>query len=401
MRIQLDSVKYRHAKHYANRLASINSSYRSGLDPMGCLTEFDNEQAQIEQGYKWASGARHTNVNAAKLCEIYPIVGGDVLMLRHDTETLKSWNITGLEIVQNHSPHLAGFLANLGWAAFKNMEYTLAEEYFLKATKQSSENDLRSMSLNPYSGLASIATEKGYFEAALQFYAQALAIWQNRRDVQGEFSEYGNISVIYARLKNNQLAHEYAQQAVVGLIGINDIWRAAAHLNNLGTIYIEMEQLLLAVQCFTFSMQFSAKSRDKQEFGRSLAHLASVQIRLGHLNEASESIQSALSIAVQTGDWKAYNMRLITLAHLEATLGNYSKSFDLFKQGIERMRENGKHYDEAAISGLMGKQYAEIGDNSSAIECFKRARDLFQKLGLLEFVQQADRNIETLKKTDL
>jgi hypothetical protein len=64
---------------------------------------------------------------------------------------------------------------------------------------------------------------------------------------------------------------------------------------------------------------------------------------------------------------------------------------------MEKMRATGKHYDEAAIAGLMGKAHADLGDNEMAIACFKHARDIFQQLGLMEHVKQANQNIETLK----
>lgn len=311
---QFQQIKYRHALYYANLLNSFNQSYRSGKQE-DTKTAFDINQRQIELGYTNMYSARMDR-EAGDLCLRYVLEGGDILTMHQDPRTYISWNTTALEIaeMQNNLLMIAGCLSNLGWSELRYMRYDAAESYFQQALERTNEEDFEQISINPYSGLASVAAERGFLERARDHYIQALSVWKHRGDKRGEAGDLGNLSLVYIRLRDVVQAHICVQQAAAGLIAVGDLGRASAHINNLGIIYAQMNRPWLAEACIEYSISLSRRINNSQELGKSLAHRVNIQIEDGNLDEADKNLEQSLAISKETDDQKAYNMRQVLYA---------------------------------------------------------------------------------------
>ena len=81
------------------------------------------------------------------------------------------------------------------------------------------------------------------FQEALQSFQQALKIYQEIGDRNGEAKSIGNIGFTYENLKQYQRAIEYYEQALVIWRELGDHEREAISLGSLGLVYSSLESV--------------------------------------------------------------------------------------------------------------------------------------------------------------
>ncbi|WP_322734196.1 tetratricopeptide repeat protein [Nostoc sp. ChiQUE01b] len=79
--------------------------------------------------------------------------------------------------------------------------------------------------------------DKSQFEAALQSFQQALAIYREIQDRKNELAAQGNLAIVYDNLGNYNKAIEYLQQVLAIAREIKDRKSEGKTLSNLGNAY--------------------------------------------------------------------------------------------------------------------------------------------------------------------
>jgi CHAT domain-containing protein len=222
------------------------------------------------------------------------------------------------------------------------------------------------------------------FEAALKSFQQALIIYREIKDRQGEGWALGNLGTAYRNLGNYAKAIEYAQQWLAIAREIKDRQSEGLALGNLGIAYgslgnyakaIEYEQQLLAI---------AREIKDRRSEGAALGNLANVYRNLGNYAKAIEYAQQQLAIAREIKDRDSEGLALNNLGLALFKSGKLSLAESTLIEGIkvrESLRGGLDDIKKVSISDTQGNTYRTlqkvlIAENKTdaALEIAERGR---------------------------
>ena len=251
--------------------------------------------------------------------------------------------------------------------------------------KQSESNVLMSMS--------NLQNEQGNFDQALQSLFQALLIKENMGDEAGIATMLLNIGNVYALIPDHRKAIEYYERSLAIHQRLD---RSKTEygwcLLNLGAVYLRIGELIEARAWLEKGLVIS-KSIDLNGYSGGLGVLAEVLLREGHLNEALEAVESAISLMKQINEQDKMADALLTLGHIQSRMGDIRSATDSIEQGIAIANTLGTKPVIRGAYELLSKIYREAGESSKALEYFERYHQLNEEL----LRQEADRRLQHIK----
>ena len=192
------------------------------------------------------------------------------------------------------------------------------------------------------------------FEGAFQSWQQALLIYREIKDRQGEGRVLNNLGLGYYLLSDYAKAVDYHQQS-----------------------------LAIAKRCC--EAQIAKDVKDQEGEGKALGNLGNVYYYLGNYTKAIDYHRQHLAIAKEIkdreGEWKA----LGNLGDDYQALGDYTKAIDYYQQSLAIIREVPNRPDESGALGRLGNVYENLGDYTKAIDYHKQslviAKDIKDRQG--------------------
>ncbi|MBD2741856.1 CHAT domain-containing protein [Coleofasciculus sp. FACHB-1120] len=270
--------------------------------------------------------------------------------------------------------------------------------------------------------------QAGQFEAALKSYQQALIIYRQIKDRQGEGLVLANLGNAYNNRSDFTKAIEYSQQALKITREINDRESEGRILSNLGAAYLNLKDYQKAIEYFQQGLSVARELKDPQleqqvqtwlqlaqgqsnpqtaqaeklikqgneqlqtgQFeaglqsfqaaqniyqqikdrggeGRALAKLGLVYANLGDSAKAIGFAEQSLAIAREIKNQLGVGDALNNLGTVYLTLGDYAKAIWYTQQSLESTREIKNRGGEGAALGNLGLIYMRLGDYAKAIE---------------------------------
>ena len=219
------------------------------------------------------------------------------------------------------------------------------------------------------------------FQAALQSFQQALAIYKEIGDKEGEADSLNNLGRAYNNLGQYRQAIEFSQQSLVIAREIGSRQVEAKSLRNLGSAYYFLGQYQKAIEFFQQSLAISREIGDRQQEAKSLGNLGGAYYSLGEYQKAIEFVQQSLAIARQIGDrqWEATSLNNLGRAY--DSLGQYQKAIEFYQQSLAIAREIGDKKGEALPLNNLGGAYYSLGQYQKAIEFYQQSLVIRREIG--------------------
>jgi CHAT domain-containing protein/Flp pilus assembly protein TadD len=236
---------------------------------------------------------------------------------------------------------------------------------------------------NAYHGL-------GQYEKAIELHQQSLVLFQKLGDRPGEASSLGNLGSAYHSLGQYEKAVELHQQSLALFRELKDLQGEASSLGSLGITYRSLGQHEKAMEFYQQSLALFRELKDLQGEANSLGNLGSIYGTLGQYEKAIESHQQSLAIKRELRDRRGEANSLGNLGSIYGTLGQYEKAIELYQQSLALARELGYRRGEASSLGNLGIIYGTLGQYEKAIELHQQA------IGAIESIQ-GDIKVEELK----
>jgi CHAT domain-containing protein len=208
----------------------------------------------------------------------------------------------------------------------------------------------------------------GQFEAALQSWQQALAIYREIKDRKGEGDALGNLGIAYKNLGDYAKAMDYHQQDLAIQREIKDRQGEGVALNNLGNAYYSLGDYTKAIDYYQQSLAIKQEIKDRQGEGNSLSNLGGVYYYLGDYAKAIEYYQQSLVLAREIKHRLGERNSLGNLGLAYFSLGDYTKAIEYYQQSLAIAREIKDHEGEGQSLGDLGNAYLSLGDYTKAIE---------------------------------
>jgi CHAT domain-containing protein len=206
------------------------------------------------------------------------------------------------------------------------------------------------------------------FQAALQSWQQALIIYREIKDRQGEGWTLGNLGLAYVNLGDYTKAIEYQQQSLAIAREIKDRLGEGRALGGLGLAYSSLGDYTKAIEYQQQSLAIAREIKDRQSEGGALGSLGFAYMNLGDNTKAIEYQQQSLAIAREIKDRQSEGGALGSLGQAYLYLGDYTKAIEYAQQWLAIARSIKDRQSEGTALGSLGSAYHQLGNYTKAIE---------------------------------
>ncbi|MEG4212146.1 tetratricopeptide repeat protein [Microcoleus sp. S13_B4] len=217
-----------------------------------------------------------------------------------------------------------------------------------------------------YQGRQQVQTSQ--FQAAFQSWQQALIIYREIKDRQGERKALGSLGNAYFSLGDYAKAIEYQQQSLAIAREIKNRQSEWEALESLGVAYGNLGDYAKAIEYTQQWLAIAREIKDRYSEGVALGNLGLAYGYLGDYAKAIEYAQQSLAIAREIKDRYSEGAALGNLGLAYDYLGDYAKAIEYQQQSLAIAREIKYRRREGAALGNLGLAYFSLGDYAKAIE---------------------------------
>lgn len=223
--------------------------------------------------------------------------------------------------------------------------------------------------------------QAGQREAAIQSWQQALTIYRELRDYQGEADALIYLGKAHRSLGKLTQAIEYYQQHLELARKLDDLWGEGAALGNLGLVYYDLGEYATAIEFHQKSLEIGQKIGDSQIEANALANLGIAHRILGDYVEAIDYFKKALVITQELNNPHNTGIILGFLANAYAAIGYYDQALEYQEQSLNIARKTENRQGEGTALANLGATYADLGKYDNAIERYLLSLDIAQEIG--------------------
>jgi CHAT domain-containing protein len=206
------------------------------------------------------------------------------------------------------------------------------------------------------------------FKVALQSWQQALSLYREIKDRQGEGASLGNLGNAYLYLGDYAKAIDYQQQHLAIAREIKDRLGEGNSLGNLGIAYFSLGDYANAIEYHQQRLAIAKSIKDRLGEGQSLGNLGIAYRSLGDYAKAIEYQQQHLAIAREIKDRAGEKTSLTNLGNAYISLRDYAKAIDYLQQSLAIAKDSKDRQGEGASLGNLGLAYLYLGDYAKAID---------------------------------
>ncbi len=248
----------------------------------------------------------------------------------------------------------------------------VAQTMFKKQDRQAEANRLLKQGIQQF--------QTSQYQAALQSWQQALAIFQAIKDRNGEANALMNLGNAYLPLSQYNKAIEYYQQALPLFRAVQDRNGEASTLNNLGATYGSLSQYNKEIEYYQQALPIYRAVQNRNGEAKALRNLGEAYFSLSQYNKAIEYYQQALPIlrAVQNRNEEA--KALGNLGEAYRSLSQYTKAIEYYQQALPILRAVQDRNGEASTLNNLGIAYFSLSQYNKAIEYYQQALPILRAM---------------------
>ena len=283
----------------------------------------------------------------------------------------------------------------------KNLKYILPAIFVLLSTNQVIANSLPLHKTNNNFILAqndraaellkqgTTQYQNNQFAAAIETWQQALNIYRQQQDTNGESLALGRIGLAYESLGNYQQAVDYFEQTLTVVKQTDNSQLEASILGNLGNNYLRLSSYSQALTAYEQSLNIWQELGDRSAEGQVLRGLGNVQIALGNYDKALNLHQQSLKIAQSFNDTEGIVYSYNAIGSIYANQGDYNRATQQYQQSLQTISNLSKSVlsqklEAQTLNNLASATHAQM-NYQSALSYYQQALKI------------ADNNLITLK----
>jgi CHAT domain-containing protein/Tfp pilus assembly protein PilF len=215
--------------------------------------------------------------------------------------------------------------------------------------------------------------QKRQLEAAIKSWQQALALYKQLQDDQGEKAALSGLGAAYLGLANYSKAIETMQSLLPIAKATGDRKSEAQALGNLGIAYKESGRYDKAIKSQQQALALMRVIKDRQGEGQVLGNLGNAYEAVGDYDQSIDAYQQSLSIAKETKDRPGEAVTLANIGAIFANLGKYNQAIDSYKQSLAIAQSITDKLGEANTLNNLGVAYQAQKNIAKAIESYTQA----------------------------
>jgi tetratricopeptide (TPR) repeat protein len=221
----------------------------------------------------------------------------------------------------------------------------------------------------------------GKYQAALEKWQAALAIYREIGDRAGEGATVSVIGPVYYELYQYQEALKVYQEALAISRELGNRAGEGLILNDIGLIYENLGQYQEALKYFEESLTIGRELGDRRSEGDTLNNIGLVYENLGQYQGALKVYQEALAIRHGIGDRAGEGITLNNIGLVYWNLGQYQEALKYFEGSLAIKRELDDRAGEGDTLNNIGIIYRNLGRYQEALKVYQEALAIFHELG--------------------
>ncbi|NEQ75465.1 MAG: CHAT domain-containing protein [Okeania sp. SIO2C9] len=218
-------------------------------------------------------------------------------------------------------------------------------------------------------------------KTAVQYWQQALKIYQEIGDRQGEGESLSLLGFAYNAVGQNEKAVEFLQQSLVISLEIGNRRMEVNSLNLLGDGYYNLKQYQQAIEAHQQLLAIARETNDRSQEASSLNKLGVAYKNLKEYKKAVELYQQSIVIAAEIGDRKSIAGSLTNLGNAYDFLGEYEKAIKAHQQSVAVFHQIGDRHRKAQSLNNLGETYMSLRESQKAIEAYQQSVAVFHQIG--------------------
>jgi len=222
--------------------------------------------------------------------------------------------------------------------------------------------------------------QQGQLEAAIESWQQALLIYQQLQDRQGEGVILINLGATYIALENYSKAVEVLQLFLPIAQATGNPHSEAQALGNLGIAYKQLGNYNQAIESHQKALTLMRGINDRQGEGQVLGNLGNAYEVLGDYDKALVSYQQSLIIAGEINDRIGEGIARRNLAKIYSNLGEYEKAIESYKESLAIAKETGDRVGESRTLNNLGIAYHTQGNLTQAMAYYTKSLAIAQEI---------------------
>ncbi|QQE65141.1 hypothetical protein GFS31_18260 [Leptolyngbya sp. BL0902] len=229
----------------------------------------------------------------------------------------------------------------------------------------------------------------GDYRQAIAFHEQSLAIIREIGNRAGEGSVLGNLGIAYGSLGDYRQAIAFHEQSLAIAREIGNRAGEGSVLGNLGNTYRNFGDYRQAIAFHEQSLAIfrelgdspEERLRQRAREGTALGNLGNAYYSLGDYRQAIAFHEQSLTIAREIGDRAGEGRALSGLGNTYRNLGDYRQAIAFYEQDLTIAREIGDRAGEGGSLGNLGIAYGSLGDYRQAIAFYEQSLAISRKIG--------------------
>lgn len=221
----------------------------------------------------------------------------------------------------------------------------------------------------------------GQYKAAQPFFQQALVIYREIGNRQGEALTVNYLAIVERAQGKYRQALNYYNQALNIFRQLSDRTNEGTALNNIGKVYEGLGQYPQALEFYQQALAIRQQVSDRSGEAFTLTDLGFINMSLGQYPQALDFLQQSLKIFREIGAQRQEALTLNSIGFYYRTIDEYPKALEYYQQAFTIFKKLGVRRGEGASLNNIGDFRRYQGEYSQAQELFAQALAIFKEVG--------------------
>ncbi|MCZ7555210.1 MAG: tetratricopeptide repeat protein [Bacteroidia bacterium] len=284
--------------------------------------EYYRESLQISRELKDPTGIAKCFNNIAKIHLTQGRLG----------QALEYFN-QSLELARKEQLHdEAMILNNIGAIHTAQGRIDVALACYEKSLSIAERREDRRIMVSVLQNLVRLLSEQGRFDEAKEYNDQSLKLSRQMEDRRGIAAAYANHANFLSRAGRHDEALRYANMSLELADEAMDVQAQGIATHQKGIIYTNMGQFAPAREYLTRSLTLREGSEDAEGTALSFLDIASLDVKLGRIDDARKNCERARDIARQSGYVVILKNAMRMLSDLSALAGRYDTAYEQYQR---------------------------------------------------------------------
>jgi len=245
--------------------------------------------------------------------------------------------------------NISAMLFFIGAEYYSQCEYPKAIEYYLKSLKIAEELCDKSRIAKLLGNIGIVYHDQGDYTIALDYCFKGLKIAEKINDKYGIASDYGSIGNTYKEQAYIAISHQdykksdslykkaldYYFKALKLFEELDDNYRIATQLTNIGTVYHDQKDYQKAIDYYFRALKIDEEQGDKSGIATDYGNIGLLYVPLKKYDEAEKYLIQAIEIADSIGILEKKMDFENSISELYTQTGKNKKALEHYKKSIE------------------------------------------------------------------